>query len=205
MSNAEHIAEYENLLSKVNRDGMDKLLDYIRKSDFYTAPASTRFHSCHKGGLLEHSLNVYKCLSAKIDNLTWKNILSEVGEESIIICALLHDICKTHFYIPKYRNEKKYSETGSKRDDGGRFDWVAVQGWEIDNQMPLGHGEKSCFIIMNYIKLKPIEIYAIRWHMGFSEPREQYNDIGKAMEMHPFILALHEADSEATYLCEAKE
>lgn len=57
------VEKFEKLLTSVKREGMDRLLEFIRKSDFYKAPASTRFHSCHEGGLLEHSLNVYTCLS----------------------------------------------------------------------------------------------------------------------------------------------
>lgn len=205
MVNQEHIKKFENLLSTVKREGIDDLLAFIRSTDFYTAPASTRYHSCHEGGLLEHSLNVYKCLKEKKNNPTWYEIMHEVGEESIIICALLHDLCKVRFYKPKYFNKKDYNEYGTKVDSAGRYNWVEVQGWEIQNEMPLGHGEKSCFLIMNYIKLKPVELYAIRWHMGFSEPKENYNDFGAACEKHPFVLALNEADGEATFLYEAKK
>ena len=122
MANKENVERFENLLAECKRDGMDNLLDYIRKSDFYTAPASTRFHSCHEGGLLEHSLNVADCLFKKLDNPVWKDMLNGVGRESIIISALLHDIYKSNYYITEMKNKKVYSDTGKKVDSQGRFD-----------------------------------------------------------------------------------
>lgn len=187
---------FEELLSAIKRDGMDKLLEFIRKSDFYTAPASTRFHGAHEGGLLEHSLNVYDCLANKyaLDSGRWYSFLKNVGEESIIITSLLHDLCKTYYYTTEMRNKK--NETGA---------WVQVPFYTIDDRIPYGHGEKSVMMIEEYIKLLPVERYAIRWHMGAYEPKENWNALGVAMEKYPLVLALHEADMEATYLLEKKE
>ena len=178
---------------------------FIKKSDFYTAPASTRYHSCHEGGLLEHSLNVYDCLMAKLENPTWAEALSQVEPESIVIAALLHDLCKCYYYAVEMKNKKVYSETGSKIDNGGRYDWQLVPGYTTDDKIPYGHGEKSVMMIEEYIRLKPVERYAIRWHMGFTEPKESWNTLGLAMKKHPLILAIHEADVEATYLLEKEE
>ena len=100
------IEQFENLLLSTKRGGIENLIEFIRKSDFYKAPASTRFHSCHEGGLLEHTLNVYKCLKNKENNTIWKDIFKDIPEESLIISALLHDLCKTHFYVVDYRNKK---------------------------------------------------------------------------------------------------
>lgn len=183
--------QYEMLLSNVQREGMDKLLEFIRKSDFYTAPASTRFHSCHEGGLLEHSLNVYKCLKYKRQNPIWAEKLSDISDENIVIVSLLHDLCKTYYYITDYRNKK--NERGV---------WERVPYYTVDNKIPYGHGEKSVMMIEEYIKLLPVERYAIRWHMGYSEPKESYNDLNKAMSKYPLVLALHESDLEATNLLE---
>lgn len=205
MAEQTNIDRFEELLKSINRDGMDNLLKFIKKSDFYTAPASTRYHSCHEGGLLKHSLNVYDCLINKLSNTTWSKYLNEVGRESITLSALLHDICKTYFYTPEWRNKKVYTEHGLKQDKGGRFDWQTVQSWSIDDKFPYGHGEKSVMILEQYIKLKPIERYAIRWHMGFTEPKENWNTLSAAISKYPFILALHEADLEATYLLEEEE
>lgn len=205
MSNQENIERFENMLSQVNRDGMNKLLDYIRSSDFYTAPASTRFHSCHEGGLLEHSLNVADCLLKKFENPVWSDILNEVGRESVILCALLHDLCKTNFYAVEMKNKKVYSDTGKKVDNQGRYDWQVVPGYTIEDKFCYGHGEKSVYMLEKFIKLKRHEAMAIRWHMLWTEPKEYYNTIGNAIKDCPFIMAIHEADLEATYLFEEEE
>lgn len=205
MDNQMNIDRFENLLSNVKREGMPALMAFIKKSDFYTAPASTRYHSCHEGGLLEHSLNVYDCLMAKLENPTWAEALSQVEPESIVIAALLHDLCKCYYYAVEMKNKKVYSETGSKVDNGGRYDWQLVPGYTTDDKIPYGHGEKSVMMIEEYIRLKPVERYAIRWHMGFTEPKESWNTLGLAIKKHPLILAIHEADVEATYLLEKEE
>ena len=205
LNSQELIEKFEQLLTSVKRDGIDKLLAYIRKSDFYRAPASTRFHSCHDGGLLEHSLNLYECLLSKKQNPIWADVLREVDDESLILVALLHDLCKSYLYVPEFKNKKVYSDTGTKIDEGGRFDWQAVKGYSTDDKIPYGHGEKSVMMIEEFIKLKPIERYAIRWHMGFTEPKEYWNTLTTAIKKYPVILAVHQADMEATYLLEEEE
>ena len=201
----ELISEFERLLTSVNRDGIDKLLAYIRKSDFYRAQASTRFHSCHDGGLLEHTMNVYRCLINKRNNPTWHEVFAGIEDESLILMSLLHDLCKTYLYVPDYKNKKEYHEHGTKKDEGGRFDWRAVKGYNIEDQIPYGHGEKSAMMVEEFVKLKPFERYGIRWHMGFTEPKEYWNNMTAAIKKYPVILALHEADLEATYLMEEEE
>lgn len=203
--NEKLIQRFEELLRSVDREGTEELIAFIRKSDFYTAPASTRFHSCHAGGLLEHTLNVYQCLINKKDNPTWKKILEEVGDESLIIATLLHDLCKSYFYKPEFKNKKVYSDKGRRSDPAGRFDWEVVQGYTIEDQFPYGHGEKSVMMAEQFIKLKPIERYMIRWHMGFSEAKENWNTLGQAIKKYPAILAIYSADMESTYLLEEEE
>lgn len=205
MANQANIEKFEAMLTQYNRPGMDKLIEYIRKSDFYTAPASTRFHSCHEGGLLEHSLNVADCLLKKLDNPVWADILNEVGQESIIISALLHDICKSNFYVVELKNKKVYSDHGKKSDSNGRYDWETVPGYTVDDKIPYGHGEKSVMMIEEFMKLKPVERYAIRWHMGFTETKENWNTVSLAIKKYPLVLAIHEADLESTYLIEEEE
>ena len=95
----ENILRFEELLGSVQKEGISKLMNYIRNStDFYKSPASTRFHLACEGGLLQHSLNVYDCLVAKKESPIWKPILSDIPDESLIIMALLHDLCKANFY-----------------------------------------------------------------------------------------------------------
>ena len=203
MTNA--IERFRALFSEIKRPGAEKLLEYLESSDFYTAPASTRFHSCHEGGLLEHSINVCDCLIKKRDNPIWKDILCEISTESLLICSLLHDVCKIDYYVQEWKNKKVYSETGSKQDAQGRYDWQTVPGYTVDEKLPYGHGEKSVYIINGFMRLNREESLAIRFHMGFTEPKEMWGALGKAIEQFPLVLALHEADLEATYLLEEKE
>ena len=172
------------LLKSTNREGMDKLIDFLEKSDFFKAPASTRYHGDHEGGLAEHSYKVYEILKEKI---ALKKM--DIPEETIIITALLHDICKTNFYKTDYRNAKNSLGV-----------WEKVPYYTIEDTIPYGHGEKSVMMLTEYIKLTNEEKYAIRWHMGFSEPKELYSTLGQAFTKYPFALLLHEADLEATYL-----
>ena len=203
--NEKLVNEFERLLFSTKRPGIEKLVDYIRKTDFYTAPASTKYHGCHEGGLLEHSLNVYKCLMAKKNSETWREVFQNITDENIIITALLHDLCKTNFYVVEMKNKKVYSETGTKMDSNGRYDWVSVPGYSIEDKNPMGHGEKSVIMIMNFIKLVPNETYGILFHMGFTLPKEEWNTLSAAIQKYPFALAVHEADLEATYLLEKEE
>ena len=177
--------EFIQLLRSTKREGIEDLINFIEKTDFYTAPASTRFHGSYEGGLLEHSMKVYEILKHKaksnIMNMEWQ-------DDTIIISALLHDICKVNFYKVDYRNAKNE-----------RGEWEKVPYYTIDDTIPFGHGEKSVMMLTEYIKLTPEEKYAIRWHMGFTEPKEQYNTISAAFKRYPFALLLHEADLESTY------
>lgn len=185
-----NIERFESLLRSTERAGMDNLMEFIHKSDFYTAPASTRYHSCHEGGLLEHTLNVYDRLVSKFNDELWKEKV-DVGSDSLIIAALLHDLCKSYFYGTELKNKKVYSDNGTKSDSNGRFDWVTVPSYTVDDKIPYGHGEKSVMMIEEYIKLKPMERYAIRWHMGFSEPKENWNTLGTAMRKYlSFLLCI---------------
>lgn len=187
-----NIERFESIVQSIKRDGIDKLLKYFRTSDFYTAPASTRFHSCHEGGLLEHSLNVYDCLKEKKENPIWKDVLVNLSDESIAIISLFHDICKTHFYEVSSRNVK--NELTGK--------WEKVPYYTVNDKMPIGHGEKSAFILQKFIQLTDEEFYAIRWHMGFTEPKENWNTFTAAVKKYPVCLAVHMADLESTYLKE---
>lgn len=198
-----NIDRFEQLLMSANRTGTDKLIEFLRKSDFYIAPASTKYHLSCEGGLLQHSLNVYDALISKVkNNPTWQQ---DFNPASLIVSALLHDICKTYFYVSEVKNRKVYKENGSKIDSNGRYDWESYMGYTIEDQFPYGHGEKSVMMIEQFIKLTPEERYTIRWHMGFSEPKENWNSLGKTYEKYPLALALSEADLEATYLMEKED
>lgn len=181
---------------KIHREGADKLLDFLEnKSDFFTCPASTRFHNAFEGGLLRHSLNVYHCLVAYMQRDRVKNEYGlKISDESIAIAALLHDICKVNFYRTSYRNAKN-EKTGQ---------WEKVPYYEIHDTLPYGHGEKSVYMVSGFMRLTRDEAMAIRWHMGFSGP-EDSNTVGRALEMYPFAFALSVADMEASYFLEGSE
>ncbi|WP_416324865.1 hydrolase [[Eubacterium] hominis] len=177
----------------IHREGSEKLLDYLMNhSDFFTAPASTRFHGAHAQGLLEHSLNVYDCLVDYLNRPRTKELYRmEYSQESIAVVALLHDICKVNCYKESMRNVKV---------DGK---WTQVPYYEFEDNLPYGHGEKSVYIITGFMRLSREEAFAIRYHMGFSGS-EDARSIGFSFENYPLSFALSTADMEATYYLEGK-
>ncbi len=178
----------------IKREGADRLLTYMcsDQCDFFTAPASTRFHGSYSGGLLEHSLNVYDCLVDYLSRERTKSTYNmNYNDETVAIVALLHDICKTNVYKESTRNQKINGE------------WKQVPYYEFDDQLPYGHGEKSVYIITGFMKLTREEAFAIRYHMGFSGPEDQ-RSIGYTFENYPIAFALSTADMEATYFLEGK-
>ena len=151
----------------IKREGADKLLSHLMSPacDFFTAPASTRYHGAYEGGLVEHSLNVYECLRDYLERERVRELYGlEVSDETIAIVALLHDLCKTNFYKKSFRNVK---------DDNGV--WNKVPCYEIEDTLPYGHGEKSVYIISGFMKLTREEAFAIRYHMGFSGNEDPRN------------------------------
>ena len=180
---------------KIKREGSEDLLNFLlsESSDFFTAPASTRYHGAEAGGLCRHSLNVYDCLCDQLARPRMKNLYGiHYSEESIAISALLHDLCKINFYRVESRNVKKNGV------------WQAVPYYTIDDRLPYGHGEKSVYIISGFMRLTRDEAFARRYHMGFSGP-EDNGTIGKALEMFPLAFALCVADMEAAYFMEGKD
>jgi len=197
-----NIHRFETELKKVQRPGMDKLLAYIRKSDFYSAPASTRYHLSCEGGLLQHSLNVLDALRGLLiwdGEKYWEYLCAgetvfRALDESVTIMALLHDLCKTHYYKTSTRNVKN-EQTGK---------WEKAPFYTVEDKMPLGHGSKSATLAMQFIKLTNTEMYAIWHHMGFTEQGADFGTVGKAIELHPMVLALHTADMMASRFMEGE-
>lgn len=178
----------------IHREGSDKLLDYLLNEhcDFFTAPASTRFHGAHPQGLLEHSLNVYDCLCDYLSRERAKTLYHmNYSDETIAIVALLHDICKVNCYKESTRNVKVNGA------------WTQVPYYEYDDQLPYGHGEKSVYIITGFMRLSREEAFAIRYHMGFSG-NDEVRNVGQSFEQFPLSFALSCADMEATYYLEGK-
>ncbi len=181
----------------IKREGAQELLAWLTgtNSDFFTAPASTRYHSAYEGGLLEHSINVYECLR---DYLARNKVRDEFGlsysDETIAIVSLLHDLCKVNVYRVSTRNVK----------DPATGQWKPMPYYEFDDNLPYGHGEKSVYVISGFMRLTREEAFAIRYHMGFSNEDDARN-VGKAFELFPLALALSIADTEATYFVEARK
>ena len=174
---------------KISRNGAQELLNWIRSTDFFSAPASTKFHCAKEGGLVEHSVKVYEVLREKYFE-------SCDDEESFAICALLHDICKINFYKISSRNVKN-ELTGV---------WEKVPYYSTEDSFPYGHGEKSVFLIERFMRLKPAEAVAIRWHMGGFDDSVRgggYNSpISFAFDKYPLSVKLFISDLESTYLRE---
>ena len=181
--------EVENHLSGV--PGVDDLMEWLRGTDFYHAPASGRYHGAFDGGLLAHSLSV-------LDHLRTMNeaFSLELSERAMTMCALFHDLCKVNFYKASTRNVKNEA-TGQ---------WEKVPFYTVEDQFPYGHGEKSVFLIERFMRLKTEEAVAIRWHMGGFDDAARGGSfaISAAFEKHPLALLLHLADMQATYLDEVE-
>ncbi len=168
--------------AQIKREGAEKLLKWLSGTDFFTAPASTRFHLACEGGLVCHSVNVYRALR------------EGDSEESFALCGLLHDICKAQFYKVSYRNAKN-PRTG---------EWEQVPYYSVEDAFPYGHGEKSVYLIERFLRLKPAEAVAVRWHMGGFDDSARGGSfaVSGAYEKYPLAVKLHLADMEATYLRE---
>lgn len=180
----------------ITREGSKALLDYlVNKSDFFTAPASTKFHGAYPGGLCEHSVNVYDCLKDYLERPRVAELygLEEYSAETVAVVALLHDLCKIGCYQAGTRNVKNEA-TGA---------WEKVPTFFYDDPLPYGHGEKSVYIISGFMRLSREEAMAIRWHMGFSGAEDK-GLVGKALEKYPLAFALSVADMEATYFLEGE-
>ena len=180
----------------IHRDGAEALLDYLtNKCDFFTAPASARYHGAYAGGLCEHSLNVYYCLA---DYLARERVTDlyglEYSQESIALVSLLHDVCKAGVYHIE-RKRRRNPETGV---------WEDYLGYTFRDPLPMGHGEKSLYQIARFIRLEDHEALAIRWHMGAYDTaaRTDLRDLSAAMDATPWVWRLHEADMCATHIDE---
>lgn len=169
----------------INRAGSKELLNWLLNTDFFTAPASTKFHCACECGLVMHSVNVFNTMVEKhfeegVDDM-----------ESFAISALLHDICKAEFYKVSTRNVKN-ELTGQ---------WEKQPFYAIEDKFPFGHGEKSVFLIERFMRLKLDEAMAIRWHMGSFDDSQGYT-VSQAYDKYPLAVKLHLADMESTYLRE---
>ena len=170
--------------NNIHREGIDDLMDWLETTDFYVAPASTRFHGTNPGDLVAHSLEVYSRLKMK---------QTTESDETIALVSLFHDLCKANFYEVSLRNTK---------DENGKWIQVPFYTCRQDDPIPLGHGEKSMFILMQHMKLSVEEASAIRWHMGgfVVEPQYEKPSLNSAMRQFKLVILLNQADTEASFL-----
>ena len=200
--------EFINLINKIERESFKKDLFFskMENSDFYYAPASTKYHNNFKGGLVDHCLNVYYRL---INLVKLAGLEDRVSDESCIIVALMHDLAKRNFYSISIRNKKKYSESGKRddRDGNGRYDWVSVPGYIVADSSERflygNHEQTSEFMASQFIDLTVEESVAILHHMGglsFDSTKEDYFSIYRR---YPLALLLFEADMIASCVDES--
>jgi hypothetical protein len=182
----------ELFYDNVERDGAEEILNYLEKTDFFTAPASSKFHSNFEGGLCFHSLNVYKRFVKLLEEEFGEAWEQTIPKESVTIIALLHDICKTNFYKVEMRNVKV---------DG---QWVQKPYYKADDPLPYGHGEKSVYMISGFMRLSREEAMAINWHMGAFDARAKESPyvLKNVFDKFPIAFLFHLADYMATYLDE---
>lgn len=200
--------KFVNIVTEnITRDNTTGLIAWLDlHSDFFEAPASSRHHLAVPGGLCEHSLNVYRRLCWLLDE---EYDESPYTEETIAIVALFHDLCKANMYKPSCRNQKIYdpekvaaAESWKvKQDGGGAFIWETVPTYEIDEELVFGHGEKSVFILQQFMSLSVDEATAIRYHMSSWQEGEA-KAAGDTFRRNPLAFLLHVADEAATFIDE---
>ncbi len=186
---------YKSIFNEyIKREGAQKLLGWLSRTDFFTAPASAKFHNAFEGGLVLHSLNVFDRLLREVKEEYGENFNEKYSMETITVCALLHDICKVNFYKKEIRNVKENGE------------WVPKTFYTVEDELPYGHGEKSVYIVSGFIKLTRSEAMAINWHMGGFDTRVKGGDysLSAAFYSYPLALLLHIADNKAAYLDEER-
>ncbi len=193
---AENREKILSLLRSTERPGMDRFLDWLDKTDFFGAPASTKYHLAVKGGLAEHSLNVYRLLSGKVE----AGLLT-IRPDSVIIASLLHDICKVNFYFLEKKNVREGSRINAYGSEVAN--WVEKEVWTVKDSFPVGHGDKSCYYIQSFIRLTEEEYAMIRLHMG--PDKNSYPDpFAETANRFPAVVAIHTADIESAYILEAR-
>lgn len=180
--------------NNIKREGGEKLLEWLEKTDFFIAPSSTKFHGNYEGGLVEHSINVYNCLKMLVDDYKKQFPDFEISEETIAITSLLHDLCKTNYYVKGYRNVKN-EETGQ---------WEKKEIYNIEDKLCMGHGEGSVYMIQAFMKLTREEALAIRWHMSGYDSAVKGGDfsLNGAKEQSSLVTLLSLADIWASSFLE---
>lgn len=194
----EKVSFVETSLQNTGRKGVDKVLEYLRNSDFYYAPSSTKFHSNYQGGLLDHSILVLSTAIGLRDAMVKlkPELANRLTDESLVISCLLHDLCKVGFYVPK----EKW-----KKDENDK--WVSYRGYDVEDTFPIGHGEKSV-ILLQWLgfELTMDEMLAIRYHMGLWSTSVDCGDANRAyfraVNMCPLLSIVQNADFMSSNMLE---
>ncbi|HBI58083.1 MAG: HD family phosphohydrolase [Duncaniella sp.] len=191
--------EFLELLRSTERPGVEDVIQYIDELGFFTAPASAGHHLNTEGGLVEHSLNTCKAALKVWEGMKELDptLEKEVTRDSVIIAALLHDVCKSDIY---YRSVKK------RKNSLGQ--WEDSEGYKVSfKNFPMGHGEKSVILVLcGGIELSDAEMLAIRWHMGAwglnLNSYEEVRNYDTAHKRYPLVSIIHTADTLAASIME---
>ena len=196
------------LVKGIKREGcnMDLLIRQLEESDFFTAPASANHHGAYKGGLCEHSLQVYDNLVELVNKFY---PYRTINEDTIVIVALFHDFSKMNFYTTEVKNKKVYSENGSKKDSYGKYDWVSYQGYgyrDLKDRFLIGnHEENSAYMINSFLPLSPEEYASIIHHHGSVGYDSTKQNPAEFWSKYPLSLLLYQADCISAFIQEKDE
>lgn len=193
--------KFLELVNEIEREGFAKesMIELLEKSDFFIAPATTKYHGSYEGGLCEHCLNVYKNLKLLVERFPECNVTTD----TLLILSLFHDISKINLYKKDFRNKKVYHETGSKSDSMGRYDWVSEEIYSIDNEDRFiygNHEQTSEFLVRQYIPLTIQESVALLHHHGGMSWDSTQTNISEIYNRYPIVTLLHTADLLASYI-----
>ena len=190
------ITVFENQIVKEYPQARD-LLEWLKTTDFFTAPASTRYHSAEPGGLCYHSLLVFDCLWDLIETSTYSDLATQYSAADIALVSLCHDLCKIDYY--------KQSKRNVKQSNDGLAMWVEQLFYVKDEKFVFGHGEKSVFYLMKYIHNIPDNVLqAVKYHMGGINGNQVDQDSSTVFAHNKLALALHLADMTATFALEER-
>jgi hypothetical protein len=213
------------LIKSISIEGanLDGLISFLEKSDFFVAPASTQYHSSFKGGLCQHSLNVYMNLLKIVDTFALEHkiikstteegieveenlILPKYSSDTLKIVGLLHDLSKINFYEKYIQNKKLYSPDGSKYDEMGKYDWVSVESYKVveskDRMLAGSKGMNSFLLVSRFIPLEHEELVAIVNQYAGSDKAENTEDLPSILNKYNLTVYLHMADTISTYCTE---
>ena len=195
----ENKEEFCRLLRSTNREGVEYVIEDLEDLGFFEAPASTRFHLCNRGGLVEHSLNVCKAALEllPIMHRMRPDLKDELPEDSVILCSLLHDVNKAEIYKPVVKKRKNAMGV-----------WEDFDSYDVDfSNFPMGHGEKSVIVLLlSGLQLRDDEMLAIRWHMAAwdlaFQSAEAKSNITAARDRYPLCGLIQCADTLAANILE---